>query len=539
MTIPVSLNTISNLQDTTTAQTNINANSAAITGGFSTALNVIGDQMKGNLDMNSNQILNLPAPATANSPVRLVDVTSSSSIASVPPVGTSGAVVGLLNANLIFSGNVNLNGPTNTLTNNRSAHTTAYVVLNTDKGSTLALSGLSFYSLTFNTPSGYDTNFIVLVVNEDTTRAKYINLSGGTAFYLWPKQTCCVYNDNNVWKVFGHHDRWIWDGSVNTFYFDNVLGSDVAGVTDGLASGTGAFATATNCWNFIQKYVDQRGQSAAIQAPLSTSTPITEKLAFFGAMDKASAETSLIGNPNNNLQCQWVGSGGGALIEIGDYQSLTVNGFNFSWTGSTPGVVLNSDHQYGIIDCYNNNFGSGSGCIALNASLLGSNNLLVGNSISGNWSEFISAGQLGNISAGSLVNITATSGITTSNFAVANNNGVVNISGLAFTGSTANISGNRFLSFQGGVVNGDKTVTWPSGMTAGTCQQGGMSDSIILALENGVGQTYTSLPSNPQTGYMTYISDSNTNSWGAAITGGGSNFVLAWFNNTNWTVAGK
>lgn len=88
MTIPISLNTISNLQDTTTAQTNINANSAAITGGFSTALNVIGDQMKGNLDMNSNQILNLPAPATANSPVRLQDVTSSSQIALVFTVST-------------------------------------------------------------------------------------------------------------------------------------------------------------------------------------------------------------------------------------------------------------------------------------------------------------------------------------------------------------------------------------------------------------------------------------------------------------------
>ena len=88
MTISVSLNTISNLQDTTTAQTNINANSAAITGGFSTALNVIGDQMKGNLDMNSNQILNLPAPATANSPVRLQDVTSSSQIALVFTVST-------------------------------------------------------------------------------------------------------------------------------------------------------------------------------------------------------------------------------------------------------------------------------------------------------------------------------------------------------------------------------------------------------------------------------------------------------------------
>jgi hypothetical protein len=103
MTINVTLNTVGNLQDTTTAQTQINNNSAAITGGFSTALNVVGDQMKGNLDMNSNQILNLPSPATANSPARLVDVVSNPTI-TVPAVGTSGAVVGLLNANNTWSG---------------------------------------------------------------------------------------------------------------------------------------------------------------------------------------------------------------------------------------------------------------------------------------------------------------------------------------------------------------------------------------------------------------------------------------------------
>lgn len=116
MTISVPLNTISNLQDTTTAQTNINANSAAITGGFSTALNVTGDKMAGNLDMNSNQILNLPAPGTMNSPIRLQDAISATSITyTVPPVGTSGSVVGFLNTNLTFSGNETFLG-TNTYT---------------------------------------------------------------------------------------------------------------------------------------------------------------------------------------------------------------------------------------------------------------------------------------------------------------------------------------------------------------------------------------------------------------------------------------
>lgn len=34
------------------------------------------------------------------------------------------------------------------------------------------------------------------------------------------------------------------------------------------------------------------------------------------------------------------------------------------------------------------------------------------------------------------------------------------------------------------------------------------------------------------------ITDSNTTTWGATISGGGSNSVLAWYNGTNWTVIG-
>jgi hypothetical protein len=75
MTINISLSNLANLQNETTAISTINANSATIAGGFTTALNTTGDQMQGTLDMNSNQIINLPSPGTANSPMRLQDFT--------------------------------------------------------------------------------------------------------------------------------------------------------------------------------------------------------------------------------------------------------------------------------------------------------------------------------------------------------------------------------------------------------------------------------------------------------------------------------
>lgn len=52
------------------------------------------------------------------------------------------------------------------------------------------------------------------------------------------------------------------------------------------------------------------------------------------------------------------------------------------------------------------------------------------------------------------------------------------------------------------------------------------------------GVAFASLPTGVA-GMVQYVSDSNTVTWGATIAGGGANKVLAFFNGTNWTVAGK
>lgn len=112
MTINVTLNSVASLQNTTTAQTTINGNNTTVTSAFADAFNTGGDQMQGNIDMNSNQIINLPAPGSANSPARLVDVISNPTLAlTIPPTGTSGANVGFLNGNNTESGSVTFTKP--------------------------------------------------------------------------------------------------------------------------------------------------------------------------------------------------------------------------------------------------------------------------------------------------------------------------------------------------------------------------------------------------------------------------------------------
>lgn len=49
--------------------------------------------------------------------------------------------------------------------------------------------------------------------------------------------------------------------------------------------------------------------------------------------------------------------------------------------------------------------------------------------------------------------------------------------------------------------------------------------------------TFANLPASPVEGMMQAVTDSTTATWGATITGGGSNHVLAYYNGTNWTVA--
>ena len=118
------LNSVTTFQNDTTAVNTVNGNNTTITNAFVDCLSRSGtspNQMQNNLDMNNNQILNLPPPGSINSPARLVDVVSNPTI-TVPPTGTSGAVVGLLNGNNTYSGTSNFTN-TVTLPNNNITRT--------------------------------------------------------------------------------------------------------------------------------------------------------------------------------------------------------------------------------------------------------------------------------------------------------------------------------------------------------------------------------------------------------------------------------
>jgi len=77
-------------------------------------------------------------------------------------------------------------------------------------------------------------------------------------------------------------------------------------------------------------------------------------------------------------------------------------------------------------------------------------------------------------------------------------------------------------------------------IAAADLSNGASGEGAILLAEfpNLPPKTFAQLPVAPVAGMLAHIADSNTVVWGAAIAGGGSDPVLAWFSGTAWTVLG-
>lgn len=97
----VTINPVGNLINATTAETNIDNNFDAIQTAIENTLSRDGtppNQMESVLDMNSNQIINLPAPTSLFSPVRLQDIADletggTINVSNLPTGGTTGQVL--------------------------------------------------------------------------------------------------------------------------------------------------------------------------------------------------------------------------------------------------------------------------------------------------------------------------------------------------------------------------------------------------------------------------------------------------------------
>lgn len=185
----VTLTDLVNLQNEATAVASINANNAAIVAAIENTLSRNGtspNQMSANLDMNSQKIINLPAPATSTEPVRLQDfqdlslaagsgnvtgVVSSTDMAIARFSGTSGKAI--QNSGVTIS-------DANLLTTTSLATTGAATV-----GTTLGVTGATTLGSTLGV-TGAATLSSTLGVTGATTLGSTLGVTGVATFTATP-----------------------------------------------------------------------------------------------------------------------------------------------------------------------------------------------------------------------------------------------------------------------------------------------------------------------------------------------------------------
>lgn len=225
----------------------------------------------------------------------------------------------------------------------RLAKTAAYTVVNADKGKTIAMAGSAYYTLTFGVASGFDANFMVLLVNEDTTAGKKISFNGLTSFILWPGQVVIGFVSNSVWKTTGPY-RWILTGA-QTFYVDVTNGNDA---NDGLATGTGrAVKTIQQALLNIQKLVDLNGNNPTVQLAAGT---YPENFALLGAFT-GGPEVTILGDNTTPSNVVWKPAANATAFHARDGAIVQITGVQFDGTNS--GCTGIESSQFAVVDLTN------------------------------------------------------------------------------------------------------------------------------------------------------------------------------------------
>jgi hypothetical protein len=328
--------------------------------------------------------------------------------------------------------------------NTRLAKTASYTVANQDKNSTIALGGASFFTLTFGAAAGYDANFAVLVLNEDTGRGKTIALTGGPTFILWPLQSIIVFNQSNTWQALGR-GPWTLTANAN-FVVDPVNGLDS---NDGLAVGAGnAWKTLQGAYNNIVANLYTGGLTTSVFSVGGTDTGGL----LINSPWNGGGTLQFIGNTAAPDNCKITTSGHCVNINCAMPGSLGIEGFQLSSTGSGYCILHSGAGQ---VNVGLNDYGAAGDATVFHmcANASGASiNVVANYQVTGGATAHFAAIAGGIIRCNSVTCTFNTNPTAFTEFAYATEEGIIQSTGMTRT-NKANVTGSRYSANTNSIID--------------------------------------------------------------------------------------
>jgi len=326
----ITLNNLANLQNETSAVNIINDNNDAIEIAFENTLSRDGtfpNQMSSNLDMNSNRILNLPAPRNPNEPLRLKDI-------NTPPLSPSnsfkqegeGAVNRTWLSKVQEEFSVTDFGATGNGVDDDSDAIQAAVDAAGDRGKIIWPKGTYLITKTINVPysfhiwegDGKGASIILYVPSEDGTAVAVGNGSSSVWYTSFSKLSLFSTDVTHTKIGFDLLD-------VRGCYFDqfSIGGADSGiGGTDSFGGGSGSIGVRTRGREFI---LFSDSISIAAEKPIV----ISQNPNNFTDFDHSEIFGLLVAD-------------GYPCITVDDGVYLSNSSFGGSWNGGTHSFYFNS-----------------------------------------------------------------------------------------------------------------------------------------------------------------------------------------------------
>ena len=252
------------------------------------------------------------------------------------------------------------------------AFTSVHTVAAIECGQYQIYSG-GFYGIIFATATAYPTNCQVTVKNTDTSRGKFVTVSGLGTIRLYPGTQVTLTRNGSAWVQ--DPQTLFWDGTGVTWYWAASGGSDNPAIADCMSSSSPC-ATAQNIINLIAASVPGNG-GATIQfncdGVYAQGTQIVrtfEKLITF------------VGDLTTPSNCPITVPNGTVIFDIQDGAQVVISGFQLGYS-SGGGSSVNA-RQFALVDVASVSFASNTGGVQIGATDVSSVNVqdvtVVGNS---------------------------------------------------------------------------------------------------------------------------------------------------------------